>query len=290
MVVVPEAIAPAAAAPAEAPMEAKLSAKAYDAFTVDSDAPVATEEEVEIKKAEEEYFEEEIEKRHREKKRVRLPWGFIATIIAMAILLGIVAFLFRFTEILGFGNRRDPEENSSESSQSEVIENNDYLISVPNFVGRMRNDVEGNSNYSDFVLVFEEANNNSYTEGMIFEQSVKYKTEVEKGTTITIKVSKGAEKIPMPNLVGMTLDEASAALVELGINFKAVPNFGAQYEYMKIYEQSVEAESLVTVGDRVNKIYIYYGAQEFPESSSSSSGWSGYDDPGYVNPGVTIIG
>lgn len=247
-------------------------------------------EEVEIKKAEEEYFEEEIEKRHREKKRVRLPWGFIATIIAMAILLGIVAFLFRFTEILGFGNRRDPEENSSESSQSEVIENNDYLIFVPNFVGRMRNDVEGNSNYSDFVLVFEEENNNSYTEGMIFEQSVKYKTEVEKGTTITIKVSKGAEKIPMPNLVGMTLDEASAALVELGINFQAVPNFGAQYEYMKIYEQSVEAESLVTVGDRVNKIYIYYGAQEFPESSSSVPGWGGYDDPDYVNPGVTIIG
>ncbi len=244
-------------------------------------------EEAEIKKAEEEYFEEEKETR-REKKRVRLPWGLIATIIAMAVLLGLVAFLFRFTEILGFGNRPKPEESSSQNSQSEVIDNSGYLISVPNFVGRMRDDVEGNSTYSDFELVFEEENNDSYAEGMIFDQSVKYKTEVKKGAVITLKVSKGAEKIPMPNLVGMTLEEASAALSELKINFQAVPNFGTEYEYMVVYEQSVATETPVTVNDRLNKVYIYYGAQE--KTENDYPGWWNNDDEDYVNPGVTIIG
>ncbi len=244
-------------------------------------------EEVEIKKAEEKYFEEK-EEIHREKKKIRLPWGLIATIVAMAILLGIVAFLFRFTEILGFGNRKDPDEESSESSQSEYIENNGYLVSVPNFVGRMKSDVENNPDYSDFVLVFEEENNNSYVEGMIFDQSVKYKSEVEKGSEIIIKVSKGAEKVPMPNCVGMTLDEASALLTELGINFQAVPNFSAEYEYQQVYEQSVDFETPVTVGDRMNKVYLYYGAQE---SSGNDYPWhSDDDDENYVNPGVTIIG
>ena len=57
---------------------------------------------------------------------------------------------------------------------------------------------------------------------------------------------------------------------------------------MVVYEQSIEAETPVTVSDRLNKVYIYYGAQEKQESTYP--GWGNYDDPDYVNPGVTIIG
>ena len=245
-------------------------------------------DEEEIKKAEEDYFDlDNGDDKKEEKKKIRLPWGFIATMIAMVILLGIVAFLFRFTEILGFGNRNDPDKPSSDSSISEPVEDNGYLIAVPNFIGRMQTDVESNEQYSDFVLIFEEENNNNYAAGMIFDQSVKYRTEVEEGSEIVLKVSKGPEKIPMPNCVGMTLEEATLLLTEMGISFQAVPNFSAEYEYQIIYEQSAEAETEVTVGDRLNKIYIYYGAQEGGESTSGYDPW---DEEGYVNPGVTIIG
>ena len=229
--------------------------------------------EAEIRKTEEEYFPGE-ETEHEEKRKVRLPWGFIATLIAMAVLLGMVAFLFRFTEILGFGNRRDPDNSVSENSGEDIPDAPGYALVVPNFIGRMKTDVDGNSQYGDFNLVFEEENNNEYVAGMIFDQSVKYKTEVEKGTTVVLKVSKGPEKIPMPNCIGRSIEEVSAMLNEMQINYQLIPNFSAQYEYNVVYDQSVEEGTEVAVGDRAEKIYIYYGALE-EGSSGSGSGSSG---------------
>ncbi|MBQ6877873.1 MAG: PASTA domain-containing protein [Oscillospiraceae bacterium] len=218
----------------------------------------------------EDYFPEE--KPVAEKRKVRLPWGLIATLIAMAILLGLVAFLFRFTEILGFGNRPNEEENPSVNSEYEVPEEQGYHISVPNFIGRMRADVENNPQYEDFVLVFEEETNNQYVQGMIFDQSVKYRAEVEKGTEIVIKVSKGPEKIPMPQCIGREVEDVTRELTELGISFQLVPNYSAEYEFNIVYDQSVDADTEVTKGDRIGKVYIYYGALE------SSGGYFGEDE------------
>ena len=237
--------------------------------------------ETEIKKAEEEYFPEE-EQEVKEKRKVRLPWGIIATIIAMAVLLGLVAFVFRYTEILGFGNRENIDNSESESSEESGSEPNSYLLVMPNFIGRMKTDVENNPQYSDFEVVFEEENNNQYVEGMIFDQSVKYRTEVEEGTQVVLKVSKGPEKIPMPACIGRPIDEVTLELTELGISFQLIPNYSAEYEYNIVYNQSVEAESEVAVGDRMNKVYIYYGAQEF----SSEDPWNDEDED---NGGITII-
>ena len=237
--------------------------------------------ETEITKAEEEYFPEE-EQEVKEKRKVRLPWGIIATIIAMAVLLGLVAFVFRYTEILGFGNRENIDNSESESSEESGSEPNSYLLVMPNFIGRMKTDVENNPQYSDFEVVFEEENNNQYVEGMIFDQSVKYRTEVEEGTQVVLKVSKGPEKIPMPACIGRPIDEVTLELTELGISFQLIPNYSAEYEYNIVYNQSVEAESEVAVGDRMNKVYIYYGAQEF----SSEDPWNDEDED---NGGITII-
>lgn len=218
-------------------------------------------EEAELKKAEEEYFPDE-EPEEKPGRKFRLPWGVIATFVAMAILLGLVTFVFRFTEILGFGNRVDPNESSSQSEVQTDEPQSSYLITTPNFVGRMRADVENNTQYSDFVVVFEEANNNEYVEGMIFDQSVKYKTEVDKGTTIVLKVSLGPEKTEMPACIGKTIEEVTGMLTGMQISFQLVPNYSAEYDYNVVYDQSIEAGNEVTVGDRMNKVYIYYGALE----------------------------
>ncbi|MBQ3531132.1 MAG: PASTA domain-containing protein [Oscillospiraceae bacterium] len=238
----------------------------------------AAEEEI-IKEAEDYYPEEKEEKA---KRKIRLPWGVIATIIAMAILLGLVAFLFRFTEILGFGNKKDPNEPSSSISEEQESSVQGYLISMPNFVGRMKTDVENNSQYASFEIIFEEENNNEYVEGMIFEQSVKYRTEVEEGTTVVLKVSKGPEKIPMPNCVGMTVEEVTGKLSELKISFQLVPNYSAEHDYNIVYDQSVEAETEVNIGDRMSKVLIYYGALE-----SGGSSWGEDDDD--QPSGIVII-
>lgn len=236
-------------------------------------------EEAELKKAEEEFFPEE-EPEEKQRKKIRLPWGVIATFIAMAVLLGFVAFVFRYTEILGFGNRKDPEESSSGSSISEEETPVGYLITTPNFVGRMRTDVENNTQYEDFVVVFEEENNNEYVSGMIFDQSIKYKTEVDKGTTIVLKVSLGPEKVEMPVCIGKTIEEVTGMLTGMEISFQLVPNYSAEHEYNVVYDQSVDAGTEVAVGDRMSKVYIYYGALE----SDDRDPWDDDDDEGSSGP------
>lgn len=244
----------------------------------------AAEEEI-IKEAED-FYPREKEERETGGRKVRLPWGFIATIIAMAVLLGLVAFLFRFTEILGFGNRNDPEDpSSSQVSEEEEPSVPGYLISMPNFIGRMRADVENNTQYSSFNIVFEEENNNEYVEGMIFDQSVKYRTEVEEGTTVVLKVSKGPEKVPMPECIGMTLEETTGKLTELGITFQLVPNYSAEHEFNIVYDQSVPAETEVNIGDRMNKVLIYYGALEKPEDKDP---WNSEDEDEGLGGGIVL--
>ena len=240
-------------------------------------------EEAVIKKADEDYFDREEEPEEKTKTRVRLPWGVIATIIAMAVLLGLVSFVFRYTEILGFGNRKEQPGSSSENSQSEVSVPEGYLITMPNFIGRMRTDVENNVQYADFNIVFEEENNSEYVEGMIFDQSVKYKSEVEKGSTVVLKVSKGYEKVLMPGFIGRTIEETTLALSEMGINYQLIPNYSAEHEYGIVYDQSVQENTEVAVGDRMNKVLIYYGALE----GSSNEPWE--EEENDPNPGIRDI-
>lgn len=151
---------------------------------------------------------------------------------------------------------------------------------MPNFVGRYREKVEGNETYHQFKLVFEEENNSSYPEGMIFDQSIKDKSQVDEGTEIVLKVSVGPEKVPMPQCVGRTIEEARAALDALGIVYQEVPNFSTQYEYNIVYEQSAAEGEEVATGNTLTKVYIYYGANQDAPST-------GDDNPFHVGGGST---
>jgi eukaryotic-like serine/threonine-protein kinase len=42
-------------------------------------------------------------------------------------------------------------------------------------------------------------------------------TEVQRGSNVTVQVSKGPDRVAVPDLVGMTLDEAEAALQAAGL-------------------------------------------------------------------------
>ena len=164
---------------------------------------------------------------------------------------------------------------------------------MPHLTGRYRKEVENNEKYSQFTLVFEEENNSSYPEGVIFDQSIKYRTHVAEGTEIVLKVSVGPEKVPMPQCVGMTIEGARAALDALGIVYQEVPNFSTQYEYNIVYEQSAAEGEEVATGNTLTKVYIYYGANQDAPSTSDDNpfhvgGGSTYEDDD--NDGVIKIG
>lgn len=226
--------------------------------------------------------EKTVRKRYEEDdapKGRKIPWGMIIFVIALVVLLGVLAFAFRFSkEILGIAKNSSSNSSASESGIEEISNGNgSYDVVVPNFIGRYREKVEGNETYHQFSLVFEEENNSSYPEGMIFEQSIKDKTQVAEGTEIVLKVSKGPEKVPMPQCVGKTLEEARAELDALGIVYQEVPNFSTEYEYNIVYEQSAAEGEEVATGNTMTKVFIYYGANQNAPTTSDS------DNPFHVS-------
>ena len=218
-------------------------------------------------------YEDEEPKRGR-----KIPWGLIMFIIAMVVLLGVLAFVFRFPEVIGIVRNNNSGSSVSESSNEESSNDEGTVnFGAPGLVGRYRKDVEGNEKYQQFNLVFVEENNSSYPEGMIFEQSIKKDTQVAEGTEIVLKVSVGPEKVPMSQCVGMTIEEARAALDALGIVYQEVPNFSTQYEYNIVYEQSAAEGEEVATGNTLTKVYIYYGANQNAPTTSDS------DNPFHVS-------
>lgn len=230
--------------------------------------------------------EKTVRKRYEEDdapKGRKIPWGMIIFVIALVVLLGVLAFVFRFSkEFLGIGKNNTSNSSASESGIEEISNGNgSYDVVVPNFIGRYREKVEGNETYHQFNLVFEEENNSSYPEGMIFEQSIKDKTQVAEGTEIVLKVSKGPEKVPMPQCVGLTIEEARALLDEQGIVYQEVPNFSMEYEYNIVYEQSAAEGEEVATGNTMTKVFIYYGANQAAQSSDDNPfhiGGNTYED------------
>ncbi len=230
--------------------------------------------------------EKTVRKRYEEDdapKGRKIPWGMIIFVIALVVLLGVLAFVFRFSkEFLGIGKNNTSNSSASESGIEEISNGNgSYDVVVPNFIGRYREKVEGNETYHQFNLVFEEENNSSYPEGMIFEQSIKDKTQVAEGTEIVLNVSKGPEKVPMPQCVGKTLEEARAELDALGIVYREVPNFSTEYEYNIVYEQSAAEGEEVATGNTMTKVFIYYGANQAAQNSDDNPfhiGGNTYED------------
>lgn len=193
-------------------------------------------------------------------------WGLIAGIVFLSVLtVAVMLILKEYENTLGPGR----EESSSRNPfTSETEMSGEETVTVPNFIGRMQKDVEGNTLYEDFGLVFEEEYNSEYPAGMIFEQSVNAKANVRPGMAITLKVSKGPETTVMPNMVGRTVEDAEKAMRELKITYQLVPNYNVEYEYRVVYSQTSENRTELLEGDSVIvggtavRVYLYYGANE----------------------------
>ncbi|WP_329788390.1 Stk1 family PASTA domain-containing Ser/Thr kinase [Lentzea sp. DG1S-22] len=87
---------------------------------------------------------------------------------------------------------------------------------VPNVVGDDQNDARQTLEGSGFKVVIEPVDG-SKPEGTVLSQTPQGNAKVDKGTTVTLRVSKG-NQIEMPDLTGLSEREADAKLKQLGWN------------------------------------------------------------------------
>lgn len=108
--------------------------------------------------------------------------------------------------------------------------------------------------------------------GEIIAQDPAEDTEAEQGTAVDIVVSKGTDKVQVPSLLGLTIDEAKETLNDCGLALGQTT-----YEESTVYAKNIVMDQSETAGDKVKKdtkidIVISKGEPEaVPEDDSDES-------------------
>ncbi len=94
------------------------------------------------------------------------------------------------------------------------------------------------------VEVAEPEFHNDIPSGAVIESQPAAGTSVERDSTVLLRVSKGPDLVTLPDLTGMTLAEARAALAEAGLRFGgAIGNSQGRVVQMLVANRSVDAGS-----------------------------------------------
>jgi eukaryotic-like serine/threonine-protein kinase len=123
--------------------------------------------------------------------------------------------------------------------------------------------VKTNRMYSDTVK-----------EGEVIKQSISPGSKVTKGSTIVITVSKGVEPVTMPNLIGLTMEEAASFASENDLNIiEDTPQFSDSFPNRTVISQSPNFGTKLKKGD---DFHVTYSKGSKPRMHLPK------DDPGFV--------
>ena len=98
--------------------------------------------------------------------------------------------------------------------------------------------------------------------GTVIETDPAADTEVEKDSEVILKVSKGLEKVEVPDVVNMTTEEATAALEDKGFNVSLQTKASSRKQGI-VFETSPVAGKSVSKGSSV-RIYVPMESVEVP--------------------------
>ena len=143
-------------------------------------------------------------------------------------------------------------------------------VELPNFVDMKIEDVTGNSQYSNFKFETEEQYDADAEAGTIINQSPKPPKTVKDNATIKLYVSKGAQMVKLPNLIGKTRQEAIKELSANGILFRIVSEATNETTPGKVLRMEPEAGTQVRAGNSEDMVTIVLSKEEVPEVSVPS--------------------
>ena len=159
-------------------------------------------------------------------------------------------------------------------------------VQVPDATGKSRTEATSLLEKEGFVVNAVESHDASVKEGVVISQSPEAGTTASAGSSITLRVSLGAEdnKVRVPDVVGLTEMDATVALTEIGLLVGNVTETAFEDETLtgKVCYQSYSVGSYVDKGTSVDlristgltqKTYRYAGEITAPtEDPSYQSG------------------
>lgn len=194
-----------------------------------------------------------------EEKTVSEKKGNNKLIIAIIIIV-VLALAAAATYIFGFSGLFDTVE---EETEAETVE----TVTVPNFstAGYSEADIRNSGTWNEqFTISFDYAYSSVYDAGIVFEQSVAAGEQVSKGSAIVLTVSRGTQMAEVPDVGGLTEEEATETLEDLGFEVEVVYSYNdGSYTAGTVKKSdgiAPEAGTSVAVGETI--IIQVYGEVE----------------------------
>lgn len=226
------------------------------------------------------------------KKKNSNKTAVIATIIICgAIIIGFgIAIIVLACSDSGKSSSSDPNfysapesqitsvDSDAESSSSEVTSGDASSVSstdeityiCPNLEGAIYSTIQDNTRYYYLKITAEHKFNDDVPAGLVIKQSVKAGSSIKEGTEIKLTVSKGPQKVALPDYTDMRVDDYTAILSQKNIKF----------EKKKLESDTVREGYVVKcskkVGESVNvekseKVTVYYAVKKNASSADSAA-------------------
>ena len=141
-----------------------------------------------------------------EEDEPRRSGAFLAALVVLLVLLA--GMLFLLAQALGLGDDEDPTAT---------------LIEVPNVVGKSAAVATEELEELGFRVETTEEPNDDQAAGNVFAQNPTRGQRVEEGSVIELKVSAGAELVPVPDVTGSQIDDARRLLSGEGFTVREEP-------------------------------------------------------------------
>ncbi|MEI3605873.1 PASTA domain-containing protein [Pseudogracilibacillus sp. SE30717A] len=137
------------------------------------------------------------------------------------------------------------------SKGKEVFEKN---ITIPDFTGTPKEEVEKWVETNEIDMTYKEAGSDDIEAGHIISQSEKANEMIAKRDKMEVVVSLG-EAVVVPNFWGLTAEEATSNYPDLDVTVKHV--FNAEAPYGTLISQSVKADTKLTEKDNKSVTVTY---------------------------------
>jgi serine/threonine-protein kinase len=132
------------------------------------------------------------------------------------------------------------------------VSSGEKAYTVPNVVGKTEDDAVDTlrNDDGDFKVTTQRAFSDTVPEGRVISQSPGAGSEAAKGATVTITVSKGAEDVNVPNVIGDSEAQAKATLTSAGFKVSVVYTENA-FGSNKVVDQSPNGGTTASKGATV---------------------------------------
>lgn len=171
------------------------------------------------------------------------------------IIIAVLVVLIAVACVAGVLVARNGSFNKQEDTTASVPV---ATYTVPDFTsaGYTQSDIENNGAWNkQFKLTFDSQYSVDVDEGIVFKQSVTAGETVDEGTEIVLTVSKGVQTAEVPDVGGLTLEEATEKLKKAGFEVSSVEVYNdgghAENTVKSSYGMAPKAGTTCAIGDEV---------------------------------------